>query len=253
MLEMPTEAEPVKVIEGDCLPVMRTLPDGAVDHVITDPPYAEKTHAGARGARPGVGLTTVPIVTFDSIGDEAFLGLCRESVRVARRWVLMTCDWRHAAVAENSDCGVSVVRVGVWVKPDAAPQFTGDRPGTGWEAILMLHRKGRKRWNGGGHHAVWTCGVQRENQHPTQKPTKLVREWVRLFTDPGDLILDPFAGSGTTGVAAIAEGRRAILIEKDPAHAATCRRRVAEAMGVGQGSLLAAVPGLLDGFDQEAA
>ncbi len=138
MIELPTEANPVTVIEGDCLDILRALPDGCVDAVITDPPYAEKTHKGARSTRPGVGLKTVSLVTFDSIGDDTFLNLCRESVRVAKRWVLATCDWRHAAVAENGDCGV--VRVGVWVKPDAAPQFTGDRPGTGWEAVLLLHR-----------------------------------------------------------------------------------------------------------------
>ena len=247
-VEMPTEASPVTVVCGDALDVLRALPDGCVDAVVTDPPYGEKTHAGARTTRPGVGLTTVPIVTFDSVGDEFFLDLCEQAVRVSRRWVLMTCDWRHAAVAENSDRGVPVVRVGVWVKPDAAPQFTGDRPGTGWEAVLLLHRGGRKRWNGGGHHAVWTCGVERGNVHPTQKPLRLVREWVRLFSDPGDLILDPFAGSGTTGVAAVAEGRRAVLVEREPKYAEICRRRVAEAMGMGAGSLRKApVPDLFSG------
>ena len=238
---MPTETDPVLVVEGDAFDVLPSLPDGFCDHVITDPPYAEKTHAGARTTRPGIGLTTVPIVTFASIDDDAFLSLCRESVRVATRWVLMTCDWRHATRAE-SEMPKEYIRCGVWVKPDGAPQFTGDRPGVGWEAVLMLHRKGRKQWNGGGHHAVWSCGVQRDNSHPTQKPLKLVREWVRLFTDPGDLIIDPFAGSGTTGVAAIAEGRRAILIEKEPRYADIARRRVAEALGLGRGSLLASLP-----------
>lgn len=248
MVEMPTESEPVRVVEADCLEVLRELPDGSVGHVITDPPYAEKTHAGARAARPGVSLTTVQLVTFESMGDAAFLHLCRESVRVARRWVLMTCDWRHAAVAFcDGGVGPSVVRCGVWVKPDAAPQFTGDRPGTGWESVLILHRKGRKRWNGGGHHATWIHGVERNNEHPTQKPLALVRKWVRDFTDPGEVILDPFAGSGTTGIAAIKEGRRAILVERDPAYCAVIRRRVAEAMGEGKGSLFAGQPGLWDG------
>lgn len=138
----------VTLYEGDCREVMQSLADGSVDHVITDPPYAEKTHAGARTTRPGKELTTVPIVTFDSIDDAAFLSLANECVRVAKRWVLMTCDWRHSAAAFCG--GLPVVRCGVWVKPDAAPQFTGDRPGTGWEAVLILHRQGRKRWNGGG-------------------------------------------------------------------------------------------------------
>jgi site-specific DNA-methyltransferase (adenine-specific) len=227
LIELPTDDEPVKVVEGDAFDVLRSLPDASVDCVITDPPYAEKTHAGARTTRPGVELTTVPIVTFASIDDAAFLDLCRECVRVARRWVLMTCDWRHAAVAVLSDCGV--VRCGVWVKPDAAPQFTGDRPGTGWEAVLMLHRKGKKRWNGGGHHAVWTHGVERGNVHPTQKPLALVRKWVRLFTDPGETILDPFGGSGTTAAAALRENRLCLTVEQDPAYVSIIRRRLSEA------------------------
>ncbi len=69
-----------------------------------------------------------------------------------------------------------------------------------------------------------------------------MRWLVRKASLPNDLILDPFAGSGTTGVAAIAEGRRAILIEKEPKYAAIARRRVAEAMGMGAGSLLKSLP-----------
>jgi site-specific DNA-methyltransferase (adenine-specific) len=254
MIQLPTEAEPVKVVCGDCLDVLRALPDGCVDVVITDPPYAEKTHAGARGARPGVSLTTVPIVSFASIDDAAFLHLCGESVRVALRWVLMTCDWRHSAAAFCcSTVGSTVVRCGVWLKPDAAPQFTGDRPGTGWEAVLILHRKGRKRWNGGGHHATWIYEVERGNIHPTQKPLALVRKWVRDFTDPGELILDPFGGSGTTAVAALHEGRRCLIIEKDAGYCDIIRERVAEAMGEGRGSFLApvATTSLFDDLQEE--
>lgn len=247
MIEMPTEADPVRVICGDALAVLPTLPDGCVDAVITDPPYSEKAHAGAR-TRTLTGhdaysqfADSAPVITFDHIDEAAFIELCACCVTAAKRWVLMTCDWRHASAAAGHFPG-EFVRCGVWVKPDSAPQFSGDRPGTGWEAVAVLHRKGRKRWNGGGLPAVWRCGIARDNDHPTQKPLKLVREWVRLFTDPGDLILDPFAGSGTTGVAAIAEGRRAILIEKDPKYAELCRKRVAESMGMGVGSLLKSLP-----------
>ena len=231
---LPTEADPVKVIEGSCADVFRALTDGQVDHVITDPPYSEKTHAGAR-----TGTEDRTLLTFDSIDDAAFLALCDESVRVARRWVLMTCDWRHSAAAECG--GRPVVRCGVWVKPDSAPQFSGDRPGTGWEAVLILHRPGRKRWNGGGHHAVWSCNVERGNVHPTQKPLSLVRRWLRQFTDRGDLVLDPYAGSGTTAVACAAEGRRCLAVEIDPHYAAIARARVAAAMCRGPGSLFAGV------------
>jgi hypothetical protein len=126
-----------------------------------------------------------------------------------------------------------VIRCGVWLKPDSAPQFTGDRPGTGWEAVLILHREGKKSWNGGGHHATWVHGVERNNVHPTQKPLALVRKWVRDFTDPGDLILDPFGGSGTTAVAATHEGRRCLIVEKEERYCTIIRHRVAEALSEG--------------------
>jgi len=54
--------------------------------------------------------------------------------------------------------------------------------------VLILHRKGRKRWNGGGGPAVWTTHKQRETVHRAQKPLTLVREWLTLFTDPGEMI-----------------------------------------------------------------
>ncbi|HEX4936591.1 MAG TPA: DNA methyltransferase, partial [Gemmatimonadaceae bacterium] len=92
----------------------------------------------------------------------------------------------------------------MWVKPWAAPQFTGDRPGTGAEGIAIAHRDGRKHWNGGGAVALWSHGFATDEVgvlrvHETQKPLRLMRQLVRLFSDPGEVILDPHAGSGTTG------------------------------------------------------
>lgn len=226
--QFPDADNPAVVIEGDCRPVLAGLADAAVDAVITDPPYSAVTHDGARTGNTGDKV----LIDFPPLADAEFVELCRQGVRVARRWVLMTCDWRHAALAEQA-MPEAFVRCGVWVKPDAAPQFTGDRPGTGWEAVLILHRPGKKRWNGGGHHATWTCGLERNNVHPTQKPLALVRTWVRLFTDPGEVVLDPFGGSGTTPVAAVMEGRRAVMVEGNPAHAETARRRIAHALGLG--------------------
>ena len=67
------------------------------------------------------------------------------------------------------------------------------------------------------------------NNHPTVKSIALMRWLVRLVTRPGDVVLDPFGGSGTTGVAAVAEGRRVILVERDPRYAEIARQRCAHA------------------------
>jgi site-specific DNA-methyltransferase (adenine-specific) len=153
---------------ADAFEIMPTL--GEVDSIITDPPYDARTHANARSLR---GRQLVSTIDFDCFSEEQFIAFCRNAVTQAKRWVVMSCAWRHAAQLEQA--GVPLVRFGIWHKPNGAPQFTGDRPGMGWEAIAILHREGRKHWNGGGHHAVWVCNVEK-GAHPTQKPLKLL--WI---------------------------------------------------------------------------
>ena len=240
---MTREATPLDVIEGRarwCVvcgerdEVLASLGDAAVDVTITDAPYNARTHAGARVK--GAGLQRESVVTFAPLDDFAWWV---ESLRASKRWCLSFCAAEHVGTYESASPD-EWVRAGIWVKPNAPPQFTGDRPGTGAECISIAHRAGQKRWNGGGAVAVWTCGFTAEEQgalrlHPTQKPLRLMRELARLFSDPGEVILDPHAGSGTTGVAALLEGRRVILVERNPTHAATCIARM-EATEPGEGS-----------------
>lgn len=135
-------------------------------------------------------------------------------------------SWQNAL----TEAGHSARRIGVWVKPDAMPQFSGDRPGMGYESIVFTHAKGRSAWNGGGRVGVFTHNKNTPggaHDHETQKPLPLMLELVELFTDPGDLVLDPFCGSGTTGVACLRLGRRCIGIEKDARYAQVARDRLA--------------------------
>src|ERR1043165_2181734 len=162
-------AEGVTLHLGDPRDVLPCL--GTVDCIITDPPYGARTHLGARSLK-ALDRSTID---FTPLTGPELVGLSRTFCEVACRWVVMTCEWQHAAALEASD--VPLVRLGIWIKPNAAPQFTGDRPGVGWEAVAILHRKGRKRWNGGGHHAVWHCPIERGG-HPTQKPERLVGDWI---------------------------------------------------------------------------
>jgi site-specific DNA-methyltransferase (adenine-specific) len=192
------------IFHADAFEIMPTLDD--IDIILTDPPYNPKTHKGARSSKSLVQSR----IDFDSLSEEQFIQFCTNSIVLAKRWVVMSCAWQHAARLEQ--VGLPLVRLGVWHKPNGAPQFTGDRPGTGWEAIAILHREGKKRWNGGGHHAVWVCNVE-HGLHPTQKPLTLLLDWVKKFSEPGETILDPFMGSGTTGVACARLGRTFIGIE----------------------------------------
>lgn len=236
--------EAVTLYHGDCLDLLPLIE--AVDHTIQDPPYEDEAHTKGRrmatGTRPGHAVATwkdadggmrVCDLPFAAITNE-----CRDEVslhvaRLTRRWSLTFCQveaamrWRAALEAG----GAVYKRTCVWVKPDGQPQFTGDRPGCGYESIVACHPKGRSRWNGGGRLGVFSfvknvTGSREKAPHPTTKPLALMRELVRLFTDPGDLILDPFAGSGTTGLAARMEGRRAILIEREERYCEVAARRL---------------------------
>lgn len=199
----------IQIYCGDSRRIMPGL--GDVDHVITDPPYAEQTHAGARS------LTDIdaPMVSFDSISEGELRGAFVEMARHVRRWCIATVDYHHMPMLEALEA-MRFVRFGVWVKPNGAPQFSGDRPAQGWEAVAILHGvREAPRWNSGGDRAVWTANIARDagNPNPTAKPIALVKQWIEQFTDPGDLILDPYMGSGTTLRAAKDLGRRAIGIE----------------------------------------
>ena len=211
---------------GDCLEVMPTL--GRVDHVISDPPYGigdtHANHLSKVTLRDGTPARQA--LGFEGISGEQLVDLARIWCGMSERWVVFTCEWKDA---HRLDAVGFLVRLGIWRKPDGAPQFTGDRPGTGWEAVAICHNAGRKRWNGGGKHAVWTFPKGIGDGHPTQKPVPFVSQLIIDFTDEGETILDPFMGSGTTLVACQKLGRHGIGIEIDPDYFEIACRRVEDA------------------------
>lgn len=234
------------VVHGNCREVMASMPDASVDHVITDPPYSEQVHKSVRGGgrhRLHNAATAPRVVDlgFEHLDDATRLACAIQFARLVKRWILAFSDVESAHLWQRDlvDAGLRYRRTGAWLRIGGAPQFSGDGPAAGFEAIAMAHRPGRSRWNGGGHAAVYThpivanrIGQRGSRCHTAQKPLALMLELVELFADPGDIILDPFAGSGTTLVAAMRLGRRAIGIELDAAHCATARERCeAEADG----------------------
>lgn len=246
---------------GDCLDPstgLASLADRSIDHVITDPPYDEHTHTrGRRGAmrstdantcRPRRRVSEGRELGFAAITPSQMEAASRLFGRLARRWVLvfcaleMTADWRQALELG----GLEYIRCGLWRKLGSTPQFTGDRPAVGAEAIVIAHPRGRKRWNGGGRHGVWDAPIVLDRTgrdprlHTTQKPLSLLSALVADFTNREDTILDPFSGSGTTGVAAIRAGRHFVGWELDSKYHATASARLAETRE--QASLLGARP-----------
>ena len=210
---------------GDCREILPTLPK--VDAVITDPPYSGVTQAGARTRNDDLhsGDVLVPFsISWQDLKER--FDACKP-----RRWFIASVDWRHGvALDADPPLEMKFVRAGVWVKQNSAPQFTGDRPAPGWEFVACMHNtEGKMRWNGGGKRGVWTTCVQSQNGHPTPKPEKLLNDWVGDFSDEGETILDPFMGSGTTGVAAMQLGRKFIGIEIEQKYFDTACERIENA------------------------
>ena len=201
----------IRLYHQDC----STLNIDPVEVMITDPPFAPKTHSNARTTtNDGKGI---PLVTFAPLDYDGLATRLSHLAQFVHNWAIFTCEWTYAArLEETPPSGWEFVRCGVWTKPDGVPQMTGDRPGQGWEAIVFLHRlnakgkPGRKKWNGGGRSSVFHHGVCRDALYPTQKPVALISDFVRLFTNPGDTILDPFCGAGTTLYVSKQLGRNAI-------------------------------------------
>lgn len=235
----------ITIYHGDCRGILPSL--DIADHVITDPPYARdvyqrlqgpKTHKGSgTPARMGIrnhqySSTSIEKLAAGAIGhiDEMLAGVAVEVARLTRRWSLVFSDaesihiWRHNLEA----AGMRYVRTGAWFKPDPMPQFSGDRPAVGFEPCTITHARGPMRWNGGGASATWTHGTVKKDRpnHPCPKPVGLMLELVALFTDPDDLILDPFLGSGTTLLAAGRLGRRGVGIEIEEKYCEEAARRL---------------------------
>jgi site-specific DNA-methyltransferase (adenine-specific) len=230
---------------GDCLdPVtgLASLPDKSVDHVICDPPYEAEAHTKARRTTSSKWRSTNEHgkavaeyeIDFKPISEAERNGAASHATRISHGWVMAFCqvegvsNWRAALTS----AGASWRRVIAWVRPDGTPQLTGDRPAQAFECVVSAWAgEGRSRWNGGGKRGIYTVCVndfgRLERPHPTTKPVELMEALITDFTDPGDLICDPFAGGGTTGVAAIRLGRRFIGWERDPKYHAIATKRLA--------------------------
>jgi len=227
----------VTLFHGNCLTVLKRIE--RFDHAIFDPPYEAHMHAAKRGkkhygARERIRRDghadpkPVDFASIDGIRESASLAL----IEKCGGWFIAFCTpegiaaWRDAIEA----AGARYKRACFWVKPDSAPQFNGQGPAFAVEPFVTAWcGRGVSKWNGGGRRNWWnipTNNPDRQGDHPTEKPLELMSEIIRLFTKPDEIVCDPFMGSGTTALAAIAEGRRFIGIEKDARYFALAKARV---------------------------
>jgi site-specific DNA-methyltransferase (adenine-specific) len=224
---------------GDCLEVMTTL--GSVSHVISDPPYEAFMHEAKFRHRKHLrtdGGNELEALNFASIDGirEPFI---KAAEKLCGGWFIVFCTpegvgrWADAVNAST----MKYKRACVWIKPDGTPQLNGQGPAMGAENFVCAWAgKGHARWNAGGKRGVYTHLTNpsdRDHRHPTEKPWRLMAELLADFTSVGETILDPFMGSGTTGVACARMGRKFIGIELDAKYFDVACERITKAYAQG--------------------
>lgn len=223
---------------GDGVSGLAEFGEHAVDHVITDPPFDARTHRTAlevgdwrRGDRSVGGA-----LPFAHLEPDDVERIAAELARVARRWIIVFAAERQLELWSRSleASGARFVRVGLAVRTNPRPQLSGDRPAPAADHLVIAHATGEAmRWNGRGRAARWDAPAARWDPggqvHPCQKSVRLMRALLDDFTDPGELVCDPFAGGGTTAVACKELGRRFVGWEIEPGYHADALERIAAA------------------------
>ena len=203
-----------RLILGDCRDILPTL--GPVDAVVTDPPYgikADSTMARASGFRGGAMLAAKS--QYDAT-DWDSAPITPELMRMVRE----AACWQIIFGGNYYDC------------PPASCWLVWDKEVNGhfadcelaWTNLPKAVRRIRHMWNG-----MLRKGQEARCGHPTQKPLEVMRWCIGHLPEPNRTILDPFMGSGTTGVAAVQMGRGFIGIEREPKYFDIACRRIEEA------------------------
>ena len=202
------------IFNQDCLVGLKALPDKAVDLILTDPPYGKKADKGTNG--------------FGAAKNRRYTGgwdgmipppeLFKEMFRVAKNLIIFGGNY-FGHLLPPSNC---------WIFWDKKGDVAFQNPFADGELIYTTFKKPVKRivFMQQG----FITDSKDKRYHPTQKPTELVQQLIEMFSEPGQLICDPFLGSGTTAVAAVKSGRHYIGYEIDPGYFQICCDRLDEVL-----------------------
>lgn len=214
----------MRLFQGDCLDILPTLPAASVDLVLCDPPYGMKFRSNYRKVR------------HDAIANDEGVDwlprFCDEMARVMKpdSAAYLFCSFHQIDVFKQEiERVLTLKNVLVWEKNNTS---MGDLKGDfapKVEFVILAH-KGRALIRGKRDPNIFRFARTGNDLHPTQKPVDLCEYLADKFSDVGGVVLDPFMGSGTTGVAAVNTGRDFIGIEKDPGYFAIAERRIYEAL-----------------------
>lgn len=201
------------LLQGNCLELMKNIPDGSVDMVLTDPPYGKSADKGTNGF--GVAKNRKYVGGWDKAAPtkEVF----DELQRISKNMMIFGGNY-FANNLPVSNC---------WIFWDKKGDIAFQNPFADGELIYTTFKKPVKRivFRQQG----FISDSKDKRYHPTQKPTELIEILLNTYTKPGDTILDPFMGSGSTGVACVNTGRKFIGIELDTGYFEIARKRIEEA------------------------
>lgn len=232
------------LLGGDCIAVLQSLPEKSVDLVFADPPY--NLQLGGDLTRPDGSSVDGVHSSWDRFSSFAvYDAFTREWLAAARRcmrddatiWVIGSYHNIYRVGCMMMDMGFWILNDVHWVKSNPMPNFQGKRFQNATETLIWAKKSEDQSLYAFDYHAMkslngdvqmrnlWEfpiCGGSERLKdkdgckiHPTQKPEALMYRIILASTKPGDVVLDPFFGTGTTGVAARRLGRHFIGIERD--------------------------------------
>ena len=253
-----------QIIPGDCVAAMRSLPNASVDMVFADPPY--NLQLGGDLARPDgshVDAVTDAWDKFDSFAayDEFTRAWLTEARRVLKPngslWVIGSYHNIFRVGAILQDLGFWILNDIVWRKANPMPNFKGTRFTNAHETLIWAAQGEKNRYTFNYRvmktlndelqmRSDWVlpiCGGQERlkrggvKAHPTQKPEALLYRVMLATTNKGDVILDPFFGTGTTGAVAKRLGREWIGCEKEDIYREVAMERIELALPLDESAL----------------
>lgn len=207
------EAFGIALYRGDCLEILPTLPDGCIDAVVTDPPYG--IPVGSALCRKGGKEIDTMAGGFNSARNDAWIGLCASKLTAGGNLAFF-----HSRGDEPKCDTVVPWHRFYWYKPSAPmtprPVFVSSV-----EECTIAQVEGNRRWFGNGWVQNYWSGLspnrlRTDHGHPSEKPLELIKILCSCLSGNSDCVIDPYMGSGTTGVACVRLGRAFIGIELEP-------------------------------------
>lgn len=223
----------VELYQGDCLEVMKNIPDVSIDLIITDPPYKTITGGDSNGAnseRPkGMLQGNRKLFKHQNIKISSWMPEIYRVLKEGSHCYIFTNSLNlQEMLNEATKVGFKLHNLLVWEKNNCTPSQYYMK---NCEYILFL-RKGKAKWinNIGDSKTVHKFNNIIGNKlHPTEKPVDLLEYYLLNSSDPNDVVLDPFMGAGSMGEACILNNRNFIGIELDPSYFQIAKDRIERA------------------------